>query len=184
MIELRKILRRIYERGDVPDDEVFDAIRSIPRHETAHRIQQDESLAPWQFPDPTMPFGNTTIGAGMLPFTFNAQIALQEVNATTVEIRTLPDPVKAFIQLGITLLARNGQNLVVRCNTPIWIGTTVVNPVITQNGQFITFGAVNHSIFLSSVPCTRTSFVGTQATVTNLTGARWMVVNTDGPTVT
>jgi hypothetical protein len=149
---------------------------------SAHRIFQDEAIAPWQIGDPFP--GNTTAGAGILPYTDNQLIALQETNASTAEIRTLPDPVKSFLSLTLTLILNSGQNLVVRCNTPIWLGATVTQPALTQSGQYITFATVNHSISLMSVPCSKISFTGTQATITNKTGFRWMVQSSDGPTVT
>lgn len=153
-------------------------------HYSSHRMQQDESYAPWLIPDPvTAAGGNTTAGAGQLPYTFNGQQTLRSVNSSTAEIRTMTDPNKAFISIGMTLFQRTAQNLVVRFNTPIWLGATVTQPSLTQFGQYITFTTINHSIQIISVPCVSgTSFAGTQVNPTvNNSGYRWMLVQSDGP---
>lgn len=181
-----KLLERLLGRlrvGEISDEEVIRDIRRVPRHYSGHRLMLDTSIMPWDMPDPAP--GNTTAGSGLLVgFSYNGEFSLTETNASTAEIRTLPDPLKSYHTLALILVANGGQNLVVRCNTPLWIGTTVTQPAITQLGQYITFTAINQVCVLRSVPCTKTSYSGSQATVTNATGVRWVVEVLDGATVT
>lgn len=146
-----------------------------------HRLPADLALAPYGQQDPGV--GNTTAGAGLLTGYSEQWTVFQLIStAGSAEIRTLPDPPKSGLMLTLVMVSKT-QNIVVRCNTPIWVGTNVPTGV-TQLGQYITFAATNQIAQLYSVPCTKTSYVGTQATVTNSTGFRWMVDILDGTTVT
>lgn len=168
--------RRLFQSGWRPSD------RRRRRGGNVDQIPWEEAYADWAVPDPGI--GNTTAGSGLLTDFTRDPIYILQSTATSAEIRTLPDPPKPGLIIGFTLFLKTSSNLVVRCNTPVWIGATVTQPAITQNGQFITFSSINHSIFMQSVICTKTSFTGTQSTVTNATGSRWMVLQSDGPTVT
>lgn len=152
---------------------------------TAHRLQEDWMKMPWTEAE-TSASTNTTAGAGIIatPASRGGAVALVESNGSTAEIRTLPDPPKDNLILELTLFSQNGQNLVVRCSTPLWLGSSVTQPALTQNGQYLTFSAVGQVVFLKSVKCPIKQYTGSQANFTNVTGYRWVVMQADGVTLT
>lgn len=173
----------------VSDMEVEDAIALWEKMHSircsGHRVPGDEEYADWLEDDPTGNTGNTTVGAGLLTNTRDVYLTLRSSASSGTERRTLNDPPKTGLMLGLILFKKTAVNLTVLCQTPIWLGSTVTQPALTNLGQLITFSTLNHSIYLQSVPVVvNTSFSGTQSTFANTTGSRWMTVQSDGPTVT